>query len=65
MNATLQSFLAIPELIEGIKNWPTSGSSKARSDTMKAYTGSISTLFKDLTTGDRDSYLPLLQLKVT
>lgn len=79
MNATLQSFLVcsiyvlhdmnimlkvIPELVNGISKWTSTGSTKATSDMLKQYTGSIHTLFQSLTTGDKESYTPLLQLTV-
>ncbi|KAI6222983.1 Ubiquitin carboxyl-terminal hydrolase [Aphelenchoides fujianensis] len=62
MNSTLQSFMVIPELVQGISKWTTAGSQKMRGELQKAYSGSIHTLFKDLTAGERESYMPLLQV---
>ncbi|KAI6205113.1 hypothetical protein M3Y94_00755700 [Aphelenchoides besseyi] len=62
MNATLQSFLVIPELVQGISNWTSAGSTKAQNAVMKNYTGSIFTLFRDLASKERECYIPLLQL---
>ncbi|KAI6173261.1 Ubiquitin carboxyl-terminal hydrolase [Aphelenchoides besseyi] len=54
--------MVIPELVEGISNWTSSGSSKTQNALMKNYTGSIFTLFRDLASKERECYIPLLQL---
>ncbi|CAD5234332.1 unnamed protein product [Bursaphelenchus xylophilus] len=62
MNATLQSFLTIPELLNGVKQWGPSGSEKASNETSKLFTGAIRNLFTEMSVKSGGPVTPLVPL---
>lgn len=62
MNATLQSFLTIPELVEGVRSFPLKGSDKANNETLKGFSGSVAGLFRDMKTRRNSTITPAIVL---